>query len=436
MNSLIMSETVKKYILLALALLLTGNLFFNITSSLVLSFIIIVVQLLCLRKEDSTFIFLLLGSTFGAFYAQNGVRFVGSVLIWGSALILLADLLKYKRHWYTHYYPLAFFIFVIIISILTTSGGTYSSEKFISMIMNVIPYTIAFTHLLLYREKHSFTHIGLMFVLFSIFLLGFMNEQMGVKVNLNTLLFSFAGFRVDVNEYLGGDKDVFHVSYQSIGIHGCLGLIYTLFSSEKESKLFKTLVIVLSTLVVWYAAARQALLLFVVIILSYFVIYKGLSIKNVFIVSLLVLGGYVLLQNLDSDSLSFLMGSTEGKNSARDRIMQDAMSQFYQHPIFGVGFGRFYHMGEYGCNEHNLFVELLTELGIIGFLIFIILCVKPLLASYNFVKHHIQTYAPFILLLLSYFLRSMVSSDLRETVVILILALCIQMGKKYKITTA
>ena len=171
MNSLIMSETVKKYILLALALLLTGNLFFNITSSLVLSFIIIVVQLLCLRKEDSTFIFLLLGSTFGAFYAQNGVRFVGSVLIWGSALILLADLLKYKRHWYTHYYPLAFFIFVIIISILTTSGGTYSSEKFISMIMNVIPYTIAFTHLLLYREKHSFTHIGLMFVLFSIFLL-------------------------------------------------------------------------------------------------------------------------------------------------------------------------------------------------------------------------------------------------------------------------
>ena len=110
-----------------------------------------------------------------------------------------------------------------------------------------------------------------------------MNEQMGVKVNLDTLLFSFAGFRIDINEYLNGDKAVFHVSYQSIGIHGCMGLIYTLFSSEKESKLFKTLVIVLSTLVVWYAAARQALLLFVVIILSYFVIYKGLSIKNVFI---------------------------------------------------------------------------------------------------------------------------------------------------------
>lgn len=430
-----MGKSYKNYILLALALLLTGNLFLNITSSLVLSFVIIAVQLLCLRKEDSTFIFLLLGSVFGAFYAQNGVRFVGSVLIWGSALILLTDLIKYQRNWYTHYYPLAFFIFIIILSILCSRGGTYSSEKFFSMIMNVIPYTIAFSHLILYRENHSFERIGLMFVLFSIFLLGFMNEQMGVKVDLHSLLFSFAGFRVDINEYLAGDKEVFHVSYQSIGMYGCMGLIYSLFSPVKESKMFKTLVVTLSLLVVWYAAARQAIFLYVVIILSYFVLYKGLSIKNVFILSIIFLGGFLLLQNLDSASLDFLMGSTEGKDSARDRIIQDAMNQFYANPILGVGFGRFYHMGEYGCNEHNLFVELLTELGIIGCLIFVILCIIPLVSSYRTIKRHIITFAPFILILFSYFLRSMVSSDLRETIVILILALCIQMGSKYKTRT-
>lgn len=430
-----MSATFKKYLLIALALLLTGNLFFNIASCLGLSFIIIAVQLLCLRKEDSTFIFLLLGSVFGAFYAQNGVRFVGSVLIWGAALILFIDLIKHKRNWYTNYYPLLFFIFIIILSILSSRGGSYSSEKFISMMMNVIPYTIAFSHLILFREKHSFGHIGLMFVLFSIFLLGFMNEQMGAKADLNSILFSFAGFRVDINEYLGGDKEIFHVSYQSIGMYGCMGLIYTLFSTEKESKQFRTLAFILSLFVVWYAAARQALLLFAIIVLSYFVLYKGLSVKNVFILSIIFLGGLILLQNLDADSFNFLMGSTEGKDSARDRIIHDAMNQFYQNPVLGVGFGRFYHMGEYGCNEHNLFVELLTELGITGCLVFILFCAKPLLTSYNYVKHHIQTFAPFLLILFSYFLRSMVSSDLRETIVILILALCIQMGSKYKIGT-
>lgn len=430
-----MGKSFKIFLLIALALLLAGNLFFHITSSLVLSFIIIAVQLICLRKEDSTFIFLLLGSVFGAFYAQNGVRFVGSVLIWGSALILLIDLIKCQRNWCKYYYPLVFFIFIIIISIICSSGGTYSTEKFFSMIMNVIAFTIAFSHLILFREKHSFGHIGLMFVLFSIFLLGFMNEQMGVKADLNSILFSFAGFRAEISEYLGGDKEVFHVNYQTIGMYGCMGLIYTLFSTEKESKQFRTLVFILSLFVVWYASARQAIVLYVVIVLSYFILYKGLSVKNVFILSIIFLGGFLLLQNLDSTSFDFLMGSTEGKDSARDRIIQDAMSQFRQNPIFGVGFGRFFHAGEYGCNEHNLFVELLTELGIMGFTIFIFLCVKPLFVSYKFVKQHIQTYAPFILILFSYFLRSMVSSDLRETVAILILALCIQMGTKYKIAT-
>lgn len=430
-----MSESVRKYLLLALTVLLTANLFFSITSSLVLSFIIIAIQLVCLRKEDSAFLFLLLGSTFGAFYAQNGVRFVGSFLVWGSALYLLKDLISYGNNWSSHYRPLLFFIFLILFSILITTGGSYSTEKFIAMMMNVVPFTIAFSHLILYKEKHSFGHVGLMYVLYSIFLLVFMNEQMGVKVNLNTLLFSFAGFRYEINEYIAGDKDVWHVGYQSIGIHGCIGLIYALFTNDQYAKQFKILIISLSALVVWYAAARQAILLYAVIWLAYLTLYKGLSLRNLIALSVLVAGGYLLLMNLDNNSLEFLMGSTEGKDSARDRIMDAAMRQFYQNPVFGVGFGRFFIDGEYGCNEHNLFVELLTEMGVVGLLAYVGLCARPLLNSYNFAKQNLQTYAPFFLLLLSYLLRSMVSSDLRETIVILILALSIQMGCKYKITS-
>ena len=109
-----MSESVRKYLLLALTGLLAANLFFSITTSLVLSFIIIAIQLVCLRKEDSAFLFLLLGSTFGAFYAQNGVRFIGSFLVWGSALFLLKDLISYGNNWFSNYKPLLLFIFIIL----------------------------------------------------------------------------------------------------------------------------------------------------------------------------------------------------------------------------------------------------------------------------------------------------------------------------------
>ena len=112
--------------------------------------------------------------------------------------------------------------------------------------MNVVIYTIAFSHLALFQEKHSFGNIGLMFVLYSLFLLGYMNELIGIKASLNSLLYSFAGFRNEINDYIAGDKDVFYINYQSIGINGCIGLIFALFSVDKTSKLFNAFVIFLS----------------------------------------------------------------------------------------------------------------------------------------------------------------------------------------------
>lgn len=430
-----MSESVKKYLLLAIAVVLTANLFTSITNSLVLSFIIIVSQLLCISKKDSAVVFMLLGSVFGAFYAQTGVRFIGSVLIWGSALFLLKDLLSYKNNWLSNFRLLWLFVFIVLFSILTTTGGNYSGSKFIAMLMNVVTFTIAFSHLALFSDEHSLGHIGFMFIIYSLFLLGFMNELMGIKITINNLLYSFAGFRYDINEYLAGDKEVFHINYQDIGIHGCMGLVFCLFSDDKNARRFKPLIVVLSALIVWYAAARQALLLYAVIWLVYYSLYKGLSLKNMALIFILILGGYIFLLNLDAQSLDFLMGSTEGKGSARDRIIEAAMSQFHANPLIGTGFGRFYIEGEYGCNEHNLFVELLTEMGIVGFLVFLCSTIKPLFNSFQYIRPNIRTIAPFLLLLLSYFLRSMVSSDLRETIVLPVLASCISMICKNKTIT-
>ena len=430
-----MRDTLNKYILLVLKVLLTANMFTGITNSLTLSFLIIASQLFCLRKEDSAIVFMLLGSVFGSFYAQEGVRFIGSILIWGSAIFMFKDLISYKNNWFSNFWPLCIFIFVVLFSIITTTGGNYSGEKFIAMLMNIVTYTIAFSHLILFQEKHSFGNIGLMFILYSLFLLGYMNELMGIKASLNSLLYSFAGFRNEINDYIAGDKDVFHINYQSIGVHGCIGLIFTLFSVDKTSKRFNAFVVVLSALVVWYAAARQAILLYAIIWLAYLSVYKGLKFKNLLLIFLFIVGGYTILLSLDSQSLEFLLGSTEGKDSARDNIIQTAMSQFYANPLMGVGFGRFHINGEFGCNEHNLFVELLAEMGIIGFLVFIWFTINPLIKSYNLIKQNIQTISPFILILLSYFLRSMVSADLRETIVILIIILCIRMSCKNKAVT-
>lgn len=428
-----MRDKLKRCILFVLAVLLTANLFTNITNSLILSFLIIVSQLLCLRKEDSAIVFMLMGSFLGSFYAQEGVRFIGSILIWGSTLLMIKDLLNYKNNWLSSFFPLVLFILVVLVSIVSTTGGNYSVDKFTSMLINTIVYTIAFSHLSLYKDKHTFPNIGFMFVLYSLFLLGYMNELINTKASLETLLYSFAGLRYEINDYIAGDKDIWHVNYQDIGMHACLGMVFTLFTNNGNAKKNKLYIVVLTFLVVWYAAARQAILLYVLILFAYFALYQGLKLKSVILITILILGCNALLSSLDNQSLDFLLGSTEGKDSARNNIMNMAMTQFHAKPVFGVGFGRFYYQGEYGCNEHNLFVELLTEMGVFGLLIFMYSCLKPLIDSYSYIKKNIKEVSVFLLVLLSYFVRSMVSSDLRETIIVLIIILCINMIRKYNI---
>lgn len=427
-----MNDKIVNYIYAVLIILLVGNLFTNITTSLILSFLLIISQFMCLRRSDVAIVFILSGAYIGSFYANEGIRFIGSILIWSSAIILLKDLFTYKLKWISNFSPLIFFLFVVLISILTTSGGSYSSEKYFSMLQNVVLYTIAFSHIVLFREKHSFESIGFMMLLYTLFILGYMNELMGVKISFNGLFHSFAGFRNDINDYLSGDKDVFHVSYQAIGIDACIALVFSLFSTKQMTTWYKIIIFILSTLVIWYSAARQSIFLYVVIWLLYLIHYKGFRIKNIIILLFSIIGGYIVLSSLDTNSLEFLFGSTEGKDSARYDIIQSAMSQFNSSPLVGVGFGRFFHKGEYGCNEHNLFVELLTEMGIIGFLLFIVIIVHALCSSYNFIKQNFRLVYPLILFLIVYFLRAMVSSDLRETIVILIIVLCIKMSYKIK----
>lgn len=426
-----MKDKFSIYTLFVLSFLLLANLFTHITNSLTLSFLIIILQLLCLRKEDSVIVFMLMGSVLGSFYAQEGVRYIGSILTWGAALFMFKDLSNYKSKLLLNFLPLIFFLFIVVVSIISTQGGNYSFSKFTFMLMNAIVYIIAFTHLCLYNYKHNFYKIGFMFIIYSLFLIGYMNELINTKISIETLIYSFAGFRNEINDYISGNKDVWHVNYQDIGIHACLGLVLSLFTNNSTEKKYKSYIIVLAFFVVWYSAARQAILSFVIILLSYLGLYKGLKLKNIILIFIFMLIGYALLSNIDNQSFEFLFGSTEGKGSARDNIINVAMIQFHENPIFGVGFGRFYYQGEYGCNEHNLFVELLTEMGVFGFLFFIYLLLNPLINSYSYIKNNIKDISVFLLILLLYFLRSMVSSDLRETIIVLIIILCINMIRKF-----
>jgi O-antigen ligase len=60
----------------------------------------------------------------------------------------------------------------------------------------------------------------------------------------------------------------------------------------------------------------------------------------------------------------------------RLRIWKDALSKFKKNPVLGSGFGISYHdkiSGGTWVHPHNIILEVLTELGLVGLCIFLIL---------------------------------------------------------------
>ena len=67
--------------------------------------------------------------------------------------------------------------------------------------------------------------------------------------------------------------------------------------------------------------------------------------------------------------------STENVN-IRLKIWKDALNKFNMNPVLGAGFGISYHVksrAKTWVHPHNIILEILTELGIVGFCIFLLL---------------------------------------------------------------
>lgn len=85
--------------------------------------------------------------------------------------------------------------------------------------------------------------------------------------------------------------------------------------------------------------------------------------------------------------------SGQSITNGRDVIQERAWNLFYQSPVFGIGWMNFQVIGSgingIGSNAHNMYIQLLCELGVIGFLIFISAFVGELLSDIIFLRKNL-----------------------------------------------
>ena len=203
-------------VLIGTAFLALANMLFHFMPTAVFVVVLLAVQLLFVDKKDNAVVFIALGIVVGAIFATQGVRFVGVFLMLIGFFWVVKDFWTAQKKLFPSLLIIGVTLLYFYISVKMTTGGTFAESKLRATSTSAFLYLLAYGHIALYPNKHNGTHLGFLFVCYSIVMMMYMNELAGSSGLLSSL-FRLGGFRSGFEEYkIGLDEDDFSFNYQTI----------------------------------------------------------------------------------------------------------------------------------------------------------------------------------------------------------------------------
>jgi O-antigen ligase len=135
---------------------------------------------------------------------------------------------------------------------------------------------------------------------------------------------------------------------------------------------------------------------------------KRLLRRLIIFVSLMILA-IQFLRVYQNSRIKSRVESSISQGDARGLLLQESLSVFGDHPIFGVGLGQLPLLTSSKQFSHNSYVEILAEQGIIGGIFLLILFFIPFLKSYSLFKR--DTANPILKLNLLFFVTFLIYNN-------------------------
>lgn len=374
-----------------------------------------------LFSNEIFFVLFLLSGTLKTFFLYFSIPTGFDLTILTSIILgflILYDLYKNKyRIRYNNYIIYASIamisiFYVILLSFTYSSSDKYIYEKTIQFITLIIAF---FSPILL----KNFSAIFFLRILLTVIII------MSV-IYLPFFLKSYDIFIHDYKHILDMKEYSIYQSYLTMGYLMGLALIINIFSNfySKKIKLLVSLFL-FSSLVITGARGPIIFFLFVLLLFSFFNV-KNIKKKTIKNLTLLIIPIVVILVVFNDriNSIETIQRSFERlialTDYTSDSASTDRLERFNfvfekldaKHILFGYGFGS-YGYEKYGVDvrsyPHNIFLELLFELGIVALIIYMILLLIIFLKIYR-VKNF-MLFALFIYI----FLNSMKSLSLADS---------------------
>jgi len=218
-------------------------------------------------------------------------------------------------------------------------------------------------------------------------------------------------------------------NYQSVGNIACLALGFVMMSltRKKTAKEFgggqSIFVAVIAAILIYVSGARQSYLIGIIMLaFALLGLSRKIELRSKLAMSVGLICILVILYGAYVEQVSFVTSVVEGTTN-RASNFQAAIDIIREKPMWGVGLGNYYvpsysHLGfDHRQFAHNMFLELLTELGIL-LTTFLLL---PWIVAFTgkttrTIMFETNLGASVIPILLFFFVRAMVSSDLTESI--------------------
>lgn len=280
--------------------------------------------------------------------------------------------------------------------------------------LDIIGYAFIFLFLIFAKidAKYFVISIKILFLISIIYALSSIMQYYKIELYMKYFIrFFTSGEREEILRiYNNGNmtgftwQTAFIASYVTYGI--AITFISYKYIKSKFSRILMLSVTILMFLSLFMSGKRAHLLfMFISLFIVFFfsaeskkMIKQGLKLITILFSSMIILTGFLLLVDIDEKGpmgnvinrfFDTINGLEQGEDitSGRVYLYRYALELFSNNPIFGIGWREFKEISvgiinyNTGSHPHNIYIQLLTELGIIGFILFVLPMIYSLIKT-------------------------------------------------------
>ena len=403
----------KEYLPILVILFLLGGVYLGY-ANVWLCVAAFVAALTKLNKDEFVFVMLMTGAEYFGAVARILVGFT-VVPQFLTYLVVLAILYPrivplFSQNRMTSYL-FYFLLSMFLVSYLYGPQHAYSNMKLLRILLYGL---LCFWTFLVYNQSEKINPQKLAYI-FAI--VGVTYIVMGVTVYhfgtpASILDFSYFGRRS-----LAGLNDTFTISYHSVGMAALYGVVF-LISPKDDKSVFNSKSVLLLFILLFIALVsqmRQGLLgIMVLLFVRYILLVRGKIEYKVIAISFFIGIVFFILNDIQTDAFQSVLNAKTFEEAV-NRPYDKALAIMNQYPYFGLGLGGYSLTGK-ASYPHNIFLEVITEMGFAGLLVITITslyAMKYNRFSWKAINDN-DTYP--ILFLLAVFIRVNASGDLTENI--------------------